>query len=91
MVGRIYAPQLKLHYASASDTEAPFLHLHLSISNGFVPSKIYDKRNAFDFDIVKFPFLDGDLPHFTSYGVYIPQLIRLARGSSHVIDFNARN
>ena len=35
------------------DTEAPFLDLHLSISNGFVSSKLYDKRDAFDFDIVK--------------------------------------
>ena len=73
------------------DTEAPFLDLHLSISNGFVSSKIYDKRDDFDFDIVNFPFLDGDVPRSTSYGVYISQLIRFARVSSHVVDFNARN
>ena len=48
------------------DTEAPFLDLHLSISNGFVSSKIYDKRDDFDFDIVKFPFLDGDV-HISIY------------------------
>ena len=29
----------------------PFLDLHLSIANGFVSSKIYDKRDDFDFDI----------------------------------------
>ena len=39
-----------------------FWDLHLSISNGFVSSKIYDKRDGFDFDIVNFPFLDGDVP-----------------------------
>ena len=44
-----------------------------------------------DFDIVNFPFLDGDVPRSTSYGVYISQLIRFARVSSHVADFNARN
>ena len=38
-----------------------------------------------------FPFLDGDVPRSTSYGVYISQLIRFARVSSHVADFNARN
>ena len=59
--------------------------------NGFVLSKIYDKRDDFDFDIVNFPFLDGDVPRSTSYGVYISQLIRFARVSSHVVDFNARN
>ena len=67
------------------------LDLHLSISNGFVSSKIYDKRDDFDFDIVNFPFLDGDVPRSTSYGVYISQLIRFARVSSHVVDFNGRN
>ena len=67
------------------------MDLHLSISNGFVSSKIYDKRADFDFDIVNFPFLDGDVPRSTSYGVYISQLIRFARVSSHVADFNARN
>ena len=56
MVGRIYPPGLQLNTANVSATEAPFLELHLSISNGFVQSKIYDKRNDFDFDI-NFPFL----------------------------------
>ena len=45
----------------------------------------------FDFDIVSFPFLDGDVPRFTSYGVYISQLIRFARASSYVTDFNTCN
>ena len=45
----------------------------------------------FDFDIVNFPFLDGDVPRRPSYGVYISQLIRFARASSHVDDFNNRN
>ena len=44
-------------------------HLYLSISNGFVASKIYDKHDAFDFDIVNFPFLDDNVLRSTSYGV----------------------
>ena len=67
------------------------MDLHLSISDGFVKTKIYDKRDDFDFDIVNFPFLDGDVPRPASYGVYISQLIRFARVSSHVDDFNTRN
>ena len=54
-------------------------------------SFIYDKRDDFDFDIVNFPFLDGDVPRSASYGVYISQLIRFARVSSHVDDFNTCN
>ena len=88
---KIYPPELQLNKANTSDTEAPFLDLHLSISNGFVSSKIYDKRDDFDFDIVNFPFLDGDVPRRPSYGVYISQLIRFARVCNHVDDFNTRN
>ena len=88
---RIYPPELQLNKANTSDTEAPFLYLHLPISIWFVSSKIYDKGDNFDFDIVNFPFLDGDVPRSISYGVYISQLIRFARVSSHVADFNARD
>ena len=43
------------------------------------------------FDIVNFPFLDGDFPRSTSYDVYISQLVRCARVFSHVDDFKFRN
>ena len=79
MVNRIYPSELQLNKTNVSDAEASFLDLHLSISDGFVKTKIYDKRDDFDFDIVNFPFLDGDVPRSASYGVYISQLIRFAR------------
>ena len=93
MIKQIYQSELQLNEANSSDTEAPFLDLNLTISDGFVSSKIYDKRDDFDFDIVNFPFLDGDIPRatFYIYGVYISQLIRFARVSSHVADVNTRN
>ena len=65
--------------------------MHLSISNDIVSTKTYDKRNDFNFEIVNFPFLDGNVPRSTSYGVYISQRIRFARASSYVTDFNTRN
>ena len=79
MVNQLYLPELQLNKANTTDTEAPFLDLHLSIADGFISSKIYDKRDDFDFDIVNFPFLDGDVPHRASYGIYVSQLIRFAR------------
>ena len=60
---------LQLNRANYSDTEAPFLDLNLCISHGTVSTKIYYKPDDFDFDIVSFPFLDGDVPRRTSYGV----------------------
>ena len=62
MVSQIYLSELQLNKANASNTEAAFLDLHLSISNDIVSTKIYDKRDDFDFEIVNFPFLDGDVP-----------------------------
>ena len=54
MVGQIYPTELQLNKANSSDTEAPFLDFILSITNGIVSSKIYDKqRNV--------PFLDGNV------------------------------
>ena len=61
------------------------------VLDGFVSCKMYDKCDDFDFEIVNFPFLDGDVPRPASYGVYISQLIRFARVSSHVTDFSTRN
>ena len=69
--------ELGLNKAKPSETEAPFLDLDLSITNGIVSTKIYDKRDDFNFEIVNFPFLDGDVPFSPFYDVYISQLIRL--------------
>ena len=70
----------------------PFSVLHLSILDGFVSCRIYDNRDDFDFEIVNFPYLDGDVPRRASYGVYISQLhvIRFARVYNQFTDFNTR-
>ena len=65
--------------------------MNLSITIGIVSSKIYDKWDEFNFEIVNFPFLVGDVPRSFSYGIYISQLIRFARVCSNVDDFNNRN
>ena len=36
------------------------------------------------------PSLDGNVPHVTTYGVHISQLIRFPKVSSHADDFNTR-
>ena len=89
MVNRIYPSKLQLDKINVSYTEASFLDLHLSISDDFIKTKLYDKRD--DFDSVNFSFLDGDVPRSTSYYVYISQLIRFARVSNHFDGFNTRN
>ena len=91
MVCQIHRSELQLNKANRSDTKAAFLDLHLSIFNDIVSTKINDKRDDFDFEIVDIPFLAGDVPRSTSYVVYISQLIRFARVSSYITDFNTRN
>ena len=91
MVSQIYHTELQLNKANTSDKEAAVLDLCLSICNDIVSTKIYNKCCDFDFEIVNFPFIDGDVPHSTSYEVYISQLIRFARASSYITDFNTQN
>ena len=63
----------------------------MSITNGIVSSKICDKRNDFNFEVVNFLFLDADVPRSSFYCVYISQFIRFARVCSNVDYFNNRN
>ena len=91
MVGQIYPTELQLNKANSSDTDISFLDLYLSITKCIASSKIYDKQDDFNFEIVNFSFLDGDVPRSPSYGVYISQLIRFARVCSKFEEFNNRN
>ena len=72
MVNHIYLPGSQLSKAYVSDSEASCLDLHLSVLDGFVQTKVYDKQ---DFGIVNFSFffsfLDGAVPRSTSCCVYI--------------------
>ena len=91
MVGQIYPSESQLLKTNASGTEAAFLDLHLSISYDIVSTKICDTCDYFDFEIVNFPFLDGDIPRSTSYGVNISEIIHFPRASSYVTDFYTCN
>ena len=51
----------------------------LTFTNIIASSKIYDKRDDLNFEIVNIPFLDGDVPQSPSYGVYISQFIRFCK------------
>ena len=72
MLSQEFPSELQHNKANTSDIKAEFSDLsicHLSISYDIVSTKIYNKRDDFDFQNVNFPFLDGDVPRSTSYGV----------------------
>ena len=75
----IYPSQLTVEKANKSDHLADYLDLTFIIdSGGKLSTRLYDKRDDFDFHIVNFPFLSSNIPSGPSYGVYISQLIRYA-------------
>ena len=76
LISQIYSSDLHLNKENSSETEAPVLDLHLSILDGFISCKINDMRDDLDFEIVNFPYLDGDVHRRASYGVFWSQLIR---------------
>ena len=71
MVSQIYPNKLQLKKANSSDTEAPFLDLDLSITNDIVLPKIYDKQDNFNFEIINFQLLDGDVPSSPPFATYL--------------------
>ena len=75
----IYPSQLTVEKANKSDHLADYLDLTFIIdSGGKLSTRLYDKRDDFDFYIVNFPFLSSNIPSGPFYGVYISQLIRYA-------------
>ena len=80
-----------MSWAGVWDAGVSFLDLHWSVSGGFVGAEVFDRRDDFGFDIVNVPFLDGGLPRSASCGACFSRLVRFARVSGRVDDFDARN
>ena len=87
-VDRIYPSELEIKDTTETIRSASYLDLHLEIdNNGRLRTKLYDKRDDFNFPIVNFPFLCSNIPAAPAYGVYISQLIRYSRACISYQDF----
>ena len=87
-VDRIYHIELEIKDTTATDGSASYLDIHLEIvSEGRLRTKLYDKRDAFNFPIVNFLFICSNIPAAPTYGVYISQLIRYSRACGSYQDF----
>ena len=79
-VDAIYPEELEIKDTTDADNQASYLDLSLKFDSAHnLQVKLYDKRDDFNFSIVNFPFLCGNIPQSPAYGVYISQLIRYAR------------
>ena len=88
----IYPPELEVKETTDTASSASFLDLYLEFDHsGQLSTKIYDKRDDFNFKIINFPNMCSNIPASPAYGVYISQLIRYARASSNYSDFLKRH
>ena len=78
----IYPPEMIVNKTNISVRKTNFLDLTISIFRGKFYIKLYDKRNDYDFEVINYPFLDGNIPKNQSYSVFISQLVRFARVNS---------
>ena len=86
----IYPKELSLVADGSDGSKTPFLDLMLVIREGVISTSIYDKRDAFDFPIVNYPTLSGNIPLKSSYGVFVGELVRYARACTYYVDFKER-
>ena len=90
-VDRIYPHELEIKDTTDSSTSAAYLDLYLQHDqHGQLTTRLYDKRDDFNFPIVNFPFLDSNIPASPTYGVFMSQLIRYSRACSEYHDFRDR-
>ena len=90
-ISDIYPAELQLNKANTSYKETSFLDLNIKVIGSDIHTSVYDKRDDFGFPIVNFPWLSGDVPRLPSYGIYISQLVRVARCCISVLGFNSKN
>ena len=86
----IYPRELEIKETTETAASSSYLDYYLYIDNGKRTTRLYDKRDDFNFPIVNFPFLSSNIPSAPAYGVYVSQLIRYARTCSNYQDFMKR-
>ena len=87
-VHRIYPIELKIKDTTHTDISASYLDIHREIeSEERLRTKLYDKRDDFNFPIVNFPIICSNIPAAPAYGVYISQMIRYSRSCNSDQDF----
>ena len=90
VMAEIYPEELVLVPEDSDDQSCSFLDLQVVIKDSIITTSIFDKRDAFDFPIINFPTLTGNIPNRSSYGVFIGELVRYSRGCTYYKDFEDR-
>ncbi len=83
----IYPPEMVINNTNISPMKSSYLDLLMSIYRGKFKVSLYDKRTGFKFNVINYPFLDGNIPNNRSYGVFASQLIRLCKINTTLVGF----
>jgi hypothetical protein len=81
-ISEIYPPELILNKENSSPLQATYLDLEITVDNNKYVYKLYDKRNAYPFSIVRFPFICSNIPKRMFYSTIQAEIIRIARATS---------
>ena len=82
----IYPEELELKKENVSNTESNFLELNIHISNHTFYTKLYDKRDAFGFNISRLPFKNSNMPGKMFYSSACAEILRICRATSSLAD-----
>ena len=83
----IYPREMVVNKTSSSYIKCNYLDMAISICNGKFDVKLYDKRNDYNFNVISYPFLDGNIPKDRSHGIFISQLIRICKVNTNLVHF----
>ena len=87
LLSSIYPPEMIINCTNVSPRKCHYLDLSISIYRGKYSVSLYDKRKDFPFNVISYPFLDGNIPSALSYGVFNSQLVRFVNVNSNFKGF----
>ena len=89
----IYPPEMELKVENENNYSASFLDLALAVNEGVIDTKLFDKRDAFNFSVVRMPYRCSNIPKKMFYSTIGAEILRICRATSHYNFFliSARN
>ena len=84
---RVFLPTFEIKAATEPNTSASYIYCYLCIDSRKLLTRLYDKRDGFNFPILDFPFLSSNIPSAPAYGAYVSQLVHYARSCCKYQDF----
>ena len=83
----IYPREMAINKTNISPCKCSYLDLSISIYRGKFRIMLFDKRTSFPFNVISYPYLDGNIPESRSYGIFISQLVRFCSVNSTLNGF----